>query len=158
VYDENYSLSEIMNKLNRVVYADELLSDIFSTLSLVLLDDQDGTVSYAGAGDLPLLKFDKEKESLQHYQSQGILLGFTDDGSYDEMTIQMEDGEELYLVSDGMMDFEAGGKTRSDIELLKEKLYTLKKNGESLESIKDKLFDKHVSQVDDCSIIIIKKL
>ncbi|MES2826836.1 MAG: fused response regulator/phosphatase [Bacteroidota bacterium] len=158
VFDENYSLSEILNKLNRVIYADELLSDIFSTLSIILLDDELGTVKYAGAGDLPVLKFEEDQNELNYFRADGILLGFSDQGNYNEMDIQMEPGEEIYMISDGMIDFEIDGEKRSDINLFKEKLFNFKKNKETIQNIKNRLFDKHVSQVDDCSIIIINKL
>lgn len=158
VYDGNYSLAEILNKLNRVIYADELLIDIFSTLSIVLLDDEMGTVKYSGAGDLPILKYEMEKTGLKNYRSDGILLGFAEHGEYSEMEIDMAAGEEIYMISDGMIDFEVNGEKKSDINLFKEKLFNFKKNDETLQRIKDRLFDKHVSQVDDCSIIIINKL
>ncbi|MHA4895134.1 SpoIIE family protein phosphatase [Pedobacter sp. PWIIR3] len=158
VFDENYSLSEILNKLNRVIFADELLSDIFSTLSIILLDDELGTVKYAGAGDLPVLKFEAKETELQYFRSDGILLGFSEQGDYTEMDIELKSGEEIYMISDGMIDFEINGEKKSDINLFKEKLFNFKKNKETIQNIKNRLFDKHVSQVDDCSIIIINKL
>ncbi|MGY4384227.1 sigma-B regulation protein RsbU (phosphoserine phosphatase) [Pedobacter sp. UYP24] len=158
VFDNNYSLSEILNKLNRVIYADELLSDIFSTLSIILLDDELGTVKYSGAGDLPVLKFEAGESDLKYFRSDGILLGFSDKGGYTEMDIPIDSGEEIYMISDGMIDFEINGEKRSDINLFKEKLFNFKKDKETILNIKNKLFNKHVSQVDDCSIIIINKL
>ena len=158
VFDENYSLSQILNKLNRVVHADELLSDIFSTLSIVLLDDETGSVKYSGAGDLPLLKFEENSDDLHYFRSDGILLGFSEHGDYSEMEVEIKQGEELYMISDGMIDFEINGEKKSDINLFKEKLFNFKKNKETTQTIKNRLFDKHVSQVDDCSIIIIKKV
>jgi sigma-B regulation protein RsbU (phosphoserine phosphatase) len=158
VYDENYSLSEILNKLNRVIHDDELLSDIFSTLSIILLDDESGTVKYSGAGDLPILMFEENSSELKYFKSDGILLGFSEFGSYPELEISIASGEELYMISDGMIDFEINGKKKSDINLFKEKLFNFKQNKETTETIKNRLFDKHASQVDDCSIIIIKRV
>ena len=158
VYDDNYSLSEILNKLNRVIHDDELLSDIFSTLGIILLDDQSGCVMYSGAGDLPILKFNQKLTELQSFKSDGILLGFSEFGNYSEMEIPLDVEEELYMISDGMIDFEINGEKKSDINLFKEKLFNFKQNKETTQAIKNRLFDKHVSQVDDCSIIIIKKV
>jgi sigma-B regulation protein RsbU (phosphoserine phosphatase) len=158
VYDDNYSLREILNKLNRVIHDDELLSDIFSTLGIILLDDQSGSVMYSGAGDLPILKFNQKLTDLQSFKSDGILLGFSEFGNYSEMEIPLDVEEELYMISDGMIDFEINGEKKSDINLFKEKLFNFKQNKETTQAIKNRLFDKHVSQVDDCSIIIIKKV
>ncbi|RZK76273.1 MAG: response regulator [Pedobacter sp.] len=158
VYDDNYSLREILNKLNRVIHDDELLSDIFSTLGIILLDDQSGSVMYSGAGDLPILKFNQKLTELQSFKSDGILLGFSEFGNYSEMEIPLDVEEELYMISDGMIDFEINGEKKSDINLFKEKLFNFKQNKETTQAIKNRLFDKHISQVDDCSIIIIKKV
>jgi sigma-B regulation protein RsbU (phosphoserine phosphatase) len=158
VYDENYSLSEILNKINRVVHDDELLSDIFSTLSIILLDDEQATVKYAGAGDLPVLKYAENTTELQYFMSDGILLGFSQFGNYSEVEIDLTSNEELYMISDGMIDFQIDGEKKTDINLFKEKLFNFKQNKETTLAIKNSLFNKHVSQVDDCSIITIKKV
>lgn len=158
VYDGNFSLSEILSKLNRVIHSDEILGEIFSTLSIVLIDDVDIKIHYAGAGDLPLLKYEQEKDGLLSYQSDGILLGFSAESSFNEMEIELNDNEELYLISDGMIDFEVNGAKKSDLNILKEKLYKLKKSGKTTLDIKNNLFNKHTSQVDDCSIIILNRV
>lgn len=158
VYDGNFSLSEILSKLNRVIHSDEILGEIFSTLSIVLIDDVEIKIHYAGAGDLPLLKYEQEKNGLLSYQSDGILLGFSAESSFNEIEIELNDNEELYLISDGMIDFEVNGAKKSDLNILKEKLYKLKKSGKTTLDIKNNLFNKHTSQVDDCSIIILNRV
>ncbi len=158
VYDGNFSLSEILSKLNRVIHFDELLDDIFSTLSIVLIDDEEGKITYAGAGDLPILKYKKGITGLSSYQSEGILLGFAEESIFNEMEIALNPDEELFIISDGMIDFEIDGAKRSDINIFKSKLYQLKESGKSTDDIKNILFDKHTSQVDDCSIITLKRV
>ncbi len=158
VYDGNFSLSEILSKLNRVIHFDELLDDIFSTLSIVLIDDEQKKITYAGAGDLPILKYKKDIKGLSSYQSQGILLGFAEESTFNEMEITLDPDEELFMISDGMIDFEIDGAKRSDINIFKSKLYQLKESGKSTDDIKNILFDKHTSQVDDCSIITLKRV
>lgn len=157
VFDGDFSLPIILHKLNRVVYADEFLSDIFSTLSIVLVDDEKCNIHYSGAGDLPLLKYEKNKEDLISYQSDGILLGFSEEGLYNEVEIEIKEQEEIFLISDGMIDFEINGDKKSDMNLFKRKLYDLKEINEPTENIVYNLFNKHTSQIDDCSIIIIKR-
>jgi len=157
VFDGNYSLPIILHKLNRVIYADEFLCDIFSTLSILIIDDQNCKVSYSGAGDLPLLKYETNTQELLSYQSDGILLGFSEEGIYNEIEIGLEENEELFLISDGIIDFEINGEKKSDMNLFKKKLLDLKRKDEQTEKIVNQLFDKHTSQVDDCSIVIIKR-
>jgi sigma-B regulation protein RsbU (phosphoserine phosphatase) len=157
VFDGNTSLSKILNKLNRVIYADELLTDIFSTVSILLLDDEQGKITYSGAGDLPVLKFEQEKSTLESFQSDGILLGFSEHVNYTEIEIGLKDEEELYLISDGMIDFQVNDEKKSDMNLFKSKLYDLKINKEPTELLVRNLFNKHTSQVDDCSFIIVRR-
>ncbi len=158
VFDEDFYLPTILSKLNRVVYADEFLADMFSTLSIILVDDEKCTLRYAGAGDLPLLKYEDNKDNLIAHQSEGILLGFSEESIYNEVELNLEQGEEIFLITDGMIDFEVNGSKKSDMKLLERKLYDLKKKNEPTEHIVNQLFNKHSSQIDDCSIIIIKKI
>jgi len=157
VFDGNTSLSTILNKLNRVIYADELLTDIFSTVSILLLDDELGKIAYSGAGDLPVLKFKQDSRELESYQSDGILLGFSEHVTYTEIEIGLKDEEELYLISDGMIDFQVNNEKKSDMNLFKAKLHDLKIRKEPTELLVRDLFNKHTSQVDDCSFIIVKR-
>jgi sigma-B regulation protein RsbU (phosphoserine phosphatase) len=157
VFDGNYSLPAILYKLNRVICADELLSDIFSTVSILLIDDEACSICYAGAGDLPVLKYETGKDHLVDYQSDGILLGFSENTSFSDLKIILEEKEELFVVSDGMIDFQIDEEKKSDMNMFKEKLFALKKDNEPTEHIVNNLFNKHTSQVDDCSIIIIKR-
>jgi len=157
VFDGDFALSTILQKLNRVVYADEFLADIFSTISIVLINDEDCSLCYAGAGDLPLLKYESNQQDIVSYQSDGILLGFSENAQYSALALTIEEADEVFLVTDGMIDFEINGEKKSDMELFKNKLRELKKNNHPTEEIVDNLFNKHTSQVDDCSIIIIKR-
>lgn len=157
VIDGKYTLSEILDRLNRVICADEFLTEIFSTVSILLIDDEACTICYAGAGDLPVLKYECGRDQLQEFRSDGILLGFSEDMYFSDIQINLNHGEEMYIVSDGMIDFQVNEEKKSDMEMFKRKLYELKVNGEPTEQIVNNLFNKHVSQVDDCSIIIIKR-
>ena len=157
VFDNNFSLPIILDKLNRVIFADELLADIFSTLSIVLIDDEQKTIKYAGAGDLPLLKYTKNQEEISSFKSNGILLGFLEVAAFNEIDIPLQEGDEAYIISDGMIDFEVNGEKKSNMQLFSSKLQDLKNSGESTDGIINSLFNKHTSQVDDCSIIIIKR-
>ena len=157
VIDGNYTLSEILDRLNRVICADEFLAEIFSTVSILLIDDEQCTISYAGAGDLPVLKYEQGCNQLLEYRSDGILLGFSEHTYFSDLQITLEANEEIYMVSDGMIDFQVNEEKKSDMEMFKNKLFDLKYRLEPTEHIVSNLFNKHTSQVDDCSIIIIKR-
>jgi len=157
VNNGDLSLMNILSKLNNLVYEDEILNNIFSTLSIVLLDDKSGKASYAGAGDMPLLKFNASKSVIESINSNGLLLGFSERDSFTEIKIEMNEGDELYLISDGMTDFEVEDYVKSDIQQLKEKILDLKVNKENAEAVIGRLFKDHIAGLDDCSIIILSK-
>ena len=158
VFDGNLSVSQIIQKINQVIHADDFLDDIFATLSLVLLDDEEGTVAYSGASDLPFLKFSKADEKVTQYKSNGLLLGFFENGNYNEQTIQNQLGDQLFLLSDGAIDYEANGVKKTDINQFINQLENLLTNKLSFKEITSSIFTKEKYQVDDCSLISIKRI
>lgn len=157
VKNGDLSLMNILSKLNNLVYEDEILNNIFSTLSIILLDDKLGQVSYAGAGDMPLLKYSSSKNSMESFNSNGLLLGFSEKDSFNEVKITMDKGDEIYLISDGMTDFETDGYIKSDIQQLKEKILDLKVNDGNADALISRLFKHHIVSLDDCSIIVLSR-
>lgn len=158
VFDGNLSVSQIIQKINQVIHADDFLDDIFATLSLVLLDDEEGTVAYSGASDLPLLKYSKGEKKVTQHQSNGLLLGFFENGNYSEQTIQNQVGDQLFLLSDGAIDYEANGVKKTDINQFINQLENLLTEQLSFKEITTGIFTKEKYQVDDCSLISIKRI
>jgi sigma-B regulation protein RsbU (phosphoserine phosphatase) len=54
---------------------DDVLQDILSSLSLLLIDTETNTISYSGAGDLPLLHYNAAGKTLEQVKASGLLLG-----------------------------------------------------------------------------------
>jgi sigma-B regulation protein RsbU (phosphoserine phosphatase) len=158
VFDGNLSVSKIMQRINQVIHADDFLDDIFATLSLILLDDQEGTITYSGASDLPVLKYQKLDQKIHRYKSKGLLLGFFENGSYTEQIVDSEKGDQLFLLTDGAIDFESNGVKKTDINMFISQLeYLLTKNA-SFKKVTSAIFNKEKYQVDDCSLISIKRM
>ena len=158
VFDGNLSVSQIIQKINQVIHADDFLDDIFATLSLVLLDDEEGTVAYSGASDLPFLKYSKADKKVTQFKSNGLLLGFFENGNYNEQTVQNQVGDQLFLLSDGAIDYEANGVKKTDINQFINQLENLLTMQLSFKEITTGIFTKEKYQVDDCSLISIKRI
>lgn len=158
VFDGNLSVAQIIQKINQVIHVDDFLDDIFATLSLILLDDEEGTIAYSGASDLPFLKFSKAEEKITQFKSNGLLLGFFENGNYSEQTIQNEVGDQLFLLSDGAIDYEANGVKKTDINQFINQLENLLIKQLSFKEITAGIFTKEKYQVDDCSLISIKRI
>jgi phosphoserine phosphatase RsbU/P len=159
VYDKNLSTASILQKINNVIYLDPVLSDVLSTLSMLLIEHKTGKVVYSGAGDLPLVYYNAAQNSFENVISSGLLLGVLSDGMYDERVLTLNQGDKVLLVSDGMIDFEDETGKKSDFKLFFESLKSILPDEDAFEILKNVTFSKENSkvQVDDCSLIYIHK-
>jgi sigma-B regulation protein RsbU (phosphoserine phosphatase) len=99
---KNTTASQIMSLVNESVYNDERISEVFVTMSLVLIDKKNKTASYSGAGDLPLLYYNQLE--VKPVQSKGLLLGFSKDGNYEDIKIDLKSSDIIFLITDGIIE------------------------------------------------------
>jgi len=158
VLNGEYSVASILQKVNSVICFDNMLKDIMSSLSLLLLDSETGQVTYAGAGDLPLLHYQATNQQITRIKSTGILLGLFESGNYNEQKISLQPHDKLFIFTDGMIDYVGEGGKKSDFDSFETDIKPYMEAGEEFEAIKTKLFMANpASQADDQSIISIYK-
>lgn len=160
VLDQDFDLATIVQKINKLIYLDESLQNILSSLSLLLLDTETGEVHYTGAGDLPLISFKPQTGQTKTVQSAGLLLGLLEDGFYDNRTISMEPGDQLAIFTDGMIDIPSNGSKKSDYPFFVEKISPYLGKPDTFELIKTRVLNSidDSNQMDDASIIFIEKI
>jgi sigma-B regulation protein RsbU (phosphoserine phosphatase) len=159
VLDNDLNLDMIVQKINRLIYLDESLQNILSSLSLLLLDSQTGEVHYTGAGDLPLISYNSGDQGVTTVQSSGLLLGLLEDGFYDKQILHMKSGDQLAIFTDGMIDIPSNGSKKSDYPFFVEKISPYLGKKESFDLITAHVLDSidDNNQMDDASIIFIEK-
>ena len=157
VSDTDNSTASILQKINKVIYHDEGLRDILSSVSLIRVDRQSGQLSYAGAGDLPLLHYRHASQQLTQIDSSGLLLGLLSEGNYTEQNIALDPGDELFIFTDGLIDFAFADGKKSDYPAFAQKLQQHIANKQSFNELKHKLQQQSAQLVDDSSIIHIYK-
>jgi sigma-B regulation protein RsbU (phosphoserine phosphatase) len=159
VLDNDFTLDTIVRKINKLIYLDESLQNILSSLSLVLLDSETGEVHYTGAGDLPLISFQSHQAKSSTVLSSGLLLGLLEDGFYDKQIIQMSKGDQLIIFTDGMIDIPSNGSKKSDYPFFVAKITPFLGQPDSFELIKTNVLERinDSNQLDDASIIFIEK-
>ncbi|CAM3916372.1 fused response regulator/phosphatase [Mucilaginibacter galii] len=157
VSDTDNSTASILQKINKVIYHDEGLRDILSSVSLIRVDRQSGQLSYAGAGDLPLLHYRQASQQLTQIDSSGLLLGLLPEGNYTEQDIALEPGDELFIFTDGLIDFAFADGKKSDYPAFAQKLQQHIANKQSFNELKHTLQQQSAQLVDDSSIIHIYK-
>lgn len=158
VLSGDYSVASILHKVNEVICLDDVLKDMLSSLSLVMIDKQTQQISYSGAGDLPLLYYNAITAETKQISSDGLLLGLFPDGKFSEQQISLGNNDRLFIFTDGMTDLTAGSGKKSDYNQFVNSLQPLLKHNRSFESLKHELFELPATlRVDDCSIIQIRK-
>jgi sigma-B regulation protein RsbU (phosphoserine phosphatase) len=160
VLDDDLRLEHIVQKINRLVYMDDSLQNILSSLSLILMDSHTGQIHYTGAGDLPLIYHSGETQITQTLTSSGLLLGLLEDGFYDNQTITMHPGDQLVLFTDGMIDIPSENGKKTDYPFFVSKIRPHLGQPQSFGLIKANVLDRITdsNQLDDASIIFIEKI
>lgn len=159
VSEGDVSTKSIMQKINSVIYHDPVVSEVLSTLSLIMIDSEHETLSYTGAGDLPLLYFNRAENLLNRISSSGLLLGISKEGGFDEHLFTMQPGDQLILVTDGLIDKETPAGKKTDLDSFTDEIAKYLGKFNSFESLKNDGFlnQKAIEQIDDCSLIFIQK-
>ncbi|PJJ84963.1 response regulator [Mucilaginibacter auburnensis] len=153
-----YSTATILQQVNKVICFDDVLTDILSSLSLLLIDSQTGAIAYSGAGDLPLLHYIHAERKFATISSSGLLLGLFPDGVYNQQEILMQTNDELFIFTDGMIDFADAGGKKSDYNKFASTLLEKLNTHEPFTDVKSHFDAFGANQIDDQSVICIYKL
>ncbi|MBZ0178181.1 MAG: fused response regulator/phosphatase [Melioribacteraceae bacterium] len=148
------SPAEILAKVNESVHNDERIAEVFITLSVLVLDNKNKTVTYAGAGDLPILLKSNEVKLIE---SHGLLLGFDANAKYKDNLVKLNSGEEIILFTDGLIESRNPSGELYGNERLIDAASRAEKSDDLLEFIKSD-FNSFTNNVyeDDFSLISIK--
>ena len=152
---KEYSPSEILQQVNVTVYGDTKISEVFATLSIIIINNKTNELKYSGAGDIPII-YKKSDGELLNIKSKGLLLGFSKIGDYEDNILQLKKGEQVYLTTDGITD----SRAKSLESFGEHRLYEIIKNINSDENpleIIQKKFDEFTESEydDDISMILI---
>jgi len=98
------SPGKIISKVNKLVYQDSKISEVFSTLSVLVIDKKNMTLKYSGAGDMPILYKSKSTGELKRIDSKGLLLGFNKDAVFEDANLQMNPDDFVIMTTDGMVE------------------------------------------------------
>jgi len=158
VLNQDYSVGSILQKVNDVICLDDVLKDILSSLSLLMIDNETQIITYAGAGDLPLLHFEANTLTLKQISGDGLLLGLFAGNEYTGQQITLSKNDQLLIFTDGMIDFSDDTGKKSDYNTFERNIDLMLNKKYSFKRIQDELFEPSLAvQVDDCSIINIRK-
>ncbi len=121
---KEFSPGDILQQVNKSVYQDAKVSEVFATLSIITLNKKSRILKYTGAGDLPVIYKNSTDGTVARIKSNGLLLGFAENGNYEDNSITLQQGDFILLVTDGIIESrnsagEQFGKSRLD-EVIKD--------------------------------------
>jgi sigma-B regulation protein RsbU (phosphoserine phosphatase) len=157
IAEGNFSTKSILQKINSVVYHDPVVNDVLSSLSLILIDADEAAIKYSGAGDLPLLYYRAAQGQVSQVRSSGMLLGLMPDGDFDEIELKLRNGDQLLILTDGMIDAETPDGKKTDYNSFADAVSPF--FGKPFYMFKESGFlkAKAAEHIDDCSLIYLQK-
>ncbi|NWG29464.1 MAG: response regulator [Ignavibacteriaceae bacterium] len=151
--------ADILKKLNLAVYNDAKISEVFTTLSILVFDNQKMKALYSGAGDLPLIYHNYENKIIHRIQSNGVLLGFAPDSDYENIEITLTKNDILYLMSDGIIESRNSNGVQFGVNGLEEALLKVEKDQAPVQKFISEFSSFTAGKFeDDISLIMIKAL
>jgi len=152
-----YSPTTILQQVNRSVYNDAKISEVFATLSIIILNKNDKTLKYTGAGDLPLIYKIQETGKVKSINSKGLLLGFASEGQYEDVTIDLSSGDSVIVTTDGIIESRNSENEQFGSARLMKIAENLSPQDDMLLKIKDEFIHFTAGKFeDDISLITLK--
>ncbi|MFZ2323525.1 MAG: response regulator [Ignavibacteriaceae bacterium] len=151
-----FSPSEILQQVNSTVYGDTKVSEVFATLSIIVINNNTKTLKYSGAGDIPII-YKPYNGEIQRIKSKGLLLGFSKIGEYEDAVINLKEKDRIYLTTDGLIDSRSKTHESFGEHRLFQLIIDLENDNNPLAVIKQN-FDKFTDSEydDDISVILIE--
>lgn len=154
---EEFSPARILTQVNKSVYDDAKISEVFATLSVVVLNHRTRTVRYAGAGDLPILYRNRSVNKVEKLISGGSLLGFSPRGDFEDIEIKMNPGDFILMLTDGVIESRNGEGNQLGSKRLMEILDRIQSDENPLMEILNEVTEFTGGKYeDDISLISIK--
>ncbi len=154
---DEFTPSALMQRINESVYQDAKVSEVFATLSIVIVDKKNKVAKYSGAGDLPIVYKNALNNTVEQKNAKGMLLGFMAEGGYADVTMQLNSGDHIVLYSDGIIESRGLNNEQFGSERFQKVLADLKPEEAFLDKVKAEvtLFTNDNFE-DDISLVVIK--
>lgn len=159
--DEGLAINEVMTRLNRPMYS-KIRRDMFTALCFAALDIKTKMLTFTNAGLIePLLK---SGNAIIPLEADGTThpLGLVRNNVYQERTIQLQSGDVLVLVTDGIVEEFNRAKEFYGENRLRKLIQAMNAAALSAQAIRDQIiaevkrFSGMTEQDDDMTVIVIK--
>lgn len=134
--------AQILEHLNRVMFADLENSHRFVTLFYSEYDPQSKILSFSNAAHHPPLLWQADTGLIQRLDTQGMLIGLDPQSMYENAQIQLAPGDTIIYYTDGFTDAVNQSGDRFDEENLIRVYQQACQSYDTPQGILDNLFDK----------------
>ncbi len=107
-YQKFIDPAKLLNALNDSIFRDFKLSEVFTTLSAVLIHKNEPNLQIASAGGLPGIVVGHGKQNYTTIHPKGTLLGLNENERYENIGVTLQPGDALYLFTDGYLESNEG--------------------------------------------------
>ncbi len=150
--------SEILQEVNKSVYGDSKVAEVFTTISIIIINKNTNEIKYAGAGDLPVFYKNSISGEVKEIHSNGLLLGFNSEGNYEDHSITLNKDDYVLLITDGLIESRNSLNKQFGINGVKNLISQNEYTENILEIIKNEILNYTSGKLeDDISFLIIKK-
>lgn len=157
------SPAQILQKLNRVIYADLENSHRFITLFCSAYDPLTRTLYYSNAAHNPPLLWQAATGNIKRLDTWGMLIGLDAESQYEDAHIQLHPGDTIIYYTDGFTDAANQNGDRFDEENLIRKFYWACQHCQGPQAILEYLFEQVYRFVgsanqnkDDMTLIVLQ--
>ncbi|SHN32006.1 PP2C family protein-serine/threonine phosphatase [Gracilibacillus kekensis] len=107
----------ILENLNRVVERN-VDTSMFITMFYGLLNPESGLLQFSSAGHEPGFYYCAKSDEFHEIKTKGIVLGVSESATYEQFDIQMEVGDMVVLLTDGVTECRVGDRFIEPDEML----------------------------------------
>lgn len=97
------SSSEALAMINEIL-CDNIYTTDFVTMFYIVMDSSTSKCNFASAGHNPVLFFDKDEMVVKRLTASGLFLGTFDDVEFEEGVVHLDNGDILFMYTDGLVE------------------------------------------------------
>ncbi|MBT6687272.1 MAG: serine/threonine-protein phosphatase [Bacteroidetes bacterium] len=143
---------KLLEIINQYIYKDLQLSEVFTTLSVIVVDTEKSSIKISSAGAMRPFFYNHTNEKMRQLNIVGTLLGVIDSSKYQSVNIDIKKGDKLLIFTDGYSEAKASktGKEIGEIALLNAFNSRRQKDVVSCQQIENEIIEEfNISSFDD---------
>jgi serine phosphatase RsbU (regulator of sigma subunit) len=153
--------ARVLSGLNQALCG-KFMSNYYVTAAYLFIDMEKGTANYSGAAHPPLLQWRSKTGIATECLENGLMLGPFSDATYSAITLPLEEGDRIVLVTDGIVEAKDSCDKEFGMDRLREVMQS--KHGLATNRFADAMVDelaqwsRHAlgpSQSDDITLLAI---